>query len=245
MRKLLWFFAALLLEGCMAYGQVYDKPLLLKHINPTNSLHVARREPANFQKTTSATWALKLAVYTVAVGGAGVLGGAAAGYSGYSEPIETAQGNALVQRCSIPDYSKFVLNEFGKRLKDSLPGWPEPIIDEEFLSEDSKYGGTTYLIILNVRRLRVDNSCGLLAITNGRMVDPSGQVLWEREFVYRSSDLSRPQSIEELEASNCYLLKEELYFAAEKTAADFVGHLKSEIPSNSEHPTIESATKRD
>lgn len=57
------------------------------------------------------------------------------------------------------------------------------------------------------------------------MKDPEGNILWQKSFIYLSKDFDREMSLEDLEAENCDLLKEEVKFAAEKTVQDFVTHL--------------------
>jgi hypothetical protein len=57
------------------------------------------------------------------------------------------------------------------------------------------------------------------------MKDPQGEVIWQKGYVYLSKDFDRAMALDELEADNYCLLKEEISFAAEKTAEDFVTHL--------------------
>jgi hypothetical protein len=57
------------------------------------------------------------------------------------------------------------------------------------------------------------------------MKAPDGEVLWQKSYLYLSKDYGREKSLEELEANNCELLKQEMLFAAEQTANDFLKHL--------------------
>ncbi len=67
---------------------------------------------------------------------------------------------------------------------------------------------------------------GFLSITTVKMVDNTGEVLWEKEFTYKSEEFGRGQKLEEFDAENGKLLKEEIEYAAEKTVSAFFQHFK-------------------
>jgi len=67
---------------------------------------------------------------------------------------------------------------------------------------------------------------GFLSITNVKMVDNKGEMLWEKEFIYKSQEFGRGRELEEFKAEDGKLLKDEIEFAAEKTASAFIEHLK-------------------
>jgi len=75
------------------------------------------------------------------------------------------------------------------------------------------------------------------------MTGPGEEVIWERGYLYRSSDFSRRRSIESLEADNCKLLNEELDFAVDKMVSEFIRHLKGGISTekpSAKQPPLES-----
>jgi len=68
---------------------------------------------------------------------------------------------------------------------------------------------------------------GFLSKTMVTMKDSQGEVLWQKSFTYVSKDFERDKGIDEFEADDGKLLREEIEFAADKTAADFIQHLKN------------------
>ena len=76
---------------------------------------------------------------------------------------------------------------------------------------------------------------GFLSKTVVTMKDPQGDVLWQKSYIYLSKDYDRGMSVDELEANDCDLLKEEMMFAAEKTVQDFVNHLNGNSQLRCDH----------
>ncbi|MBI5075117.1 MAG: hypothetical protein HZB62_08155 [Nitrospirae bacterium] len=144
----------------------------------------------------------------------------------------------------IPDFGSMVMDRFLECVNEKAPGWPELSAVREPLKEELNENIKTAIIELDVKRLAYGSidltrggiildrgmdkgviADGFMAKTVVTMKDPQGDVLWQKSYVYLSKDHDRGMSLDELEANNCDLLKEEMIFAAEMTVQDFVNHL--------------------
>jgi hypothetical protein len=144
----------------------------------------------------------------------------------------------------IPDFGSMVMDKFLESVKQTGPGWPQLSAVREPLKEELNDNVKTTTIELDIKRLAygsIDLTRGGIILDRGMdkgvfcagfmsksvvtMKDPQGDVLWQKSYVYLSEDYDRGMSADELEANNLSLLKEEMIFAAEKTAQDFVNHL--------------------
>ena len=142
----------------------------------------------------------------------------------------------------IPDFGSMVMDKFLECVNQTGPGWPELSVVKEPVKEE--FSEKTAIIELDVKRLAYGSidltrggiildrgmdkgviADGFMAKTVVTMKDPQGEVLWQKSYVYLSKDHDRGMSLDELEANNCDLLKEEMMFAAEMTVQDFVSHL--------------------
>jgi hypothetical protein len=144
----------------------------------------------------------------------------------------------------IPDFGAMVMDKFLESVKQTKPGWPELSAVKEPLKEELNDNVKTTTIALDVKRLAygsIDLTRGGIVLDRGMengvvadgfmsktvvtMKNPQGDILWEKSYIYLSKDYDRAMSLDELEADNYSLLKEEMTFAAEKTVQDFVNHL--------------------
>jgi hypothetical protein len=65
------------------------------------------------------------------------------------------------------------------------------------------------------------------ATTLVKMKDLKGNVLWEKSFTYKGSNFKRIHSVEDFKAEDGFILQEEMEFAADTTASDFIRHFES------------------
>jgi hypothetical protein len=202
-----------LLEGCA----VQMKPSIVDKMKAMNTLQIARTRFSGIVERTPATQAVTL------ISGAafGLVGMAVIG--GLSGENEYSKGRQLTKRCELPDYSMLVLNSFADMVQKEFPDWPKPGVREEPVGDDT-YKSDGYVIVLSVNQVVVD--AGLQAWAVAKMNDPDGNVVWEKEFTYKSKDYSRFHTTDELEADNCERLKEELEFSAGQIAEVLIDHLK-------------------
>lgn len=144
----------------------------------------------------------------------------------------------------IPDFGSMVMDKFLECVNQTEPGWPELSAVREPLMEELNNNEKTTTIELDVKRLAygsIDLTRGGIILDRGMdkgvvadgfmsktvvtMKDPQGDVVWQKSYIYLSKDYDRGMSVDELEANDLCLLKEEMMFAAEKTVQDFVNHL--------------------
>ena len=219
----------LLSVGCSAK---YNQALVKKDLASLGPIKVVRLETPGILKSSGAeTGFLALATIAVPGGSALLLVGDAYGKARGAESQNI-----------IPDFGAVVMEKFLKGIPKAEPTWPqltvvsEPI--KELISEQST------VIEFDVKRLAygsIDLTRGGVALEHGldkglivdgflsktvvTMKAPDGEVLWQKSYLYLSKDYGREKSLSELEANNYGLLKEEMLFAAEQTANDFLNHL--------------------
>ena len=200
-------------QGCAPH----DKPLVLNEAKTITSIKVARYESACILEKTAGSQA---AAFTGVMFGA--IGGAIGGAISYS--MESSNGKALAVRCGLSDFDQLVLEGFVQRLESDFPDWPKPVVEQYPIKDETSLDHSACNFVLKAG-IQVDSS-GLTTATFAKMIDPKQQVIWEKSFTYKSADFARSHSLKELEADNGKLLKEEMAFAAEKTASNLIGHLK-------------------
>ena len=221
----------LFLQGCASTNTPYTS----KNLSSLEPVKVCRYETPGIMKSTGTETAL-LALVTLAVPGGSAL-------LVVGDEYNKARGSDTQTR--IPDFGSLVMNKFLERLKKDRTDWPVLTALQEPLKED--FSEKCTVIEFKVSRVAYGSidltrggivlergfdkgvvSNGFLSKTTVTMKDPQGEVLWQKSFVYLSENFDRGMSVEELEADNFSLLKEEIEFAAEKTAEDFLAHLNGE-----------------
>lgn len=128
-------------------------------------------------------------------------------------------------QAQIPDMGYLVMNKFTERASREVAGWPAMTVINQPMGENHTETGT--LLEFKIERLLFAFIVGIRAESVVTMMDSQGNVLWQKKFTYLSSDFNRKKGIEEYEADNYKLLKEEIEFAADKTVSDFIDHLKN------------------
>ena len=219
----------LLSAGCSAkYNQalVKNDPALLGPIK------VVRLETPGIMKSSGAeTGFLALATIAVPGGSALLLVGDAYG-----------KARGADSKNIIPDFGAVVMEKFLKGVPNAEPAWPQLSVVSEPIKEPINEKST--IIEIDVKRLAygsIDLARGGIAfehgLDKGLIVDgflsktmvtmraSDGEVLWQKSYLYLSKDFGREKSLNELEANDYSLLKEEMLFAAEQTANDFLEHL--------------------
>lgn len=225
----------LFLQGCTA-----DKHFVKKDGVLTSNLKVVRYEtPGILRSTMAETFFLTAA--TVALPGGSLL---------FMLSDEYAKTRGEKMQVKIPDFGYLVMDKFTRRLNNEVPNWPaltivdKPVKEEgtpksQRLSGDPSedFAEPCTLIEIRVKRLAYGyldfirgGGNGFLSKTVITMKDPEGDVLWQKTFTYLSKDFNRDRDVDELEADDGKLLREELEFAAEKTASEFIKDLNGEDP---------------
>ncbi len=147
-----------------------------------------------------------------------------------------------------PDFGKLVLEKFIRRALKDIPDWPEMSIEEEPVTGEPVIEHTTdepfmvwppeikevqfenALLEFKVYRISIDSVDMEFSIsTKATLKDPHGKILWEKFFAYKGGDFKRRYTVGEFRADDGEILKEELEYAAEATAADFIEHFKGTV----------------
>jgi hypothetical protein len=140
------------------------------------------------------------------------LGGVGAGLG-----VGLAKGE-VDKNAPISDFGKLVMDKFIERATREIPNWPTTTLEERPIGGDYSYKSGT-LLTFNVIGLIFVFGEGFGSGVVVTMTDLEGNVLWKKRFSYASRRFDRKRSIDEYEADNFNLLKEEMEFAAEKTVS--------------------------
>lgn len=222
------FVSLFFLQGCGSG----NKPFVKKDGLSAEPIKVCRYETPGIMKSTGTETALLAAITLAVPGGSALL----------VVGDEYARARASDTQNSIPDFGSLVMDKFLTRLKSDRPDWPALEVIPDPLKED--FSENCSVIEFKVNRVAYGSvdltrggivfdrgldkgltSTGFLSKTTATMKDREGEVLWQKSFVYLSENFGREMSMEELEADGFMLLKEEIDYAAEQTALDFVNHL--------------------
>ncbi|OGW39437.1 MAG: hypothetical protein A2Y97_02590 [Nitrospirae bacterium RBG_13_39_12] len=227
MRKLaLWIIiCVLIVSSFFLQGCATDKPFAKKDIESLSPIKVVRYEtPGILRSTVAETFLL--------TGAAVALPGGSALFF-LSDEYCKARGGDMQTR--IPDFGYLVMQKFTEKMNQGTSKWPELTFKSDPVVDDFTEPCT--LIEIKVKRLAYGyldfirgGGNGFLSKTTITMKDSQDEVLWQKSFTYLSKDFERDKDIDEFEADDAKLLKEEIDFAAEKTVSDFINHLNGEKP---------------
>ncbi len=217
-------FTSFLLQGCTP-----DKPFVRKDEMLAPPLKVVRCETPGVLRSTMTETLLLTSVTVALPGGSALLI--------LGDEYTKARGEDM--QTKIPDFGYLVMDKFVQRLTKEKLDWPALTVLEKPVEKD--YADSCTLIEFKVKRIaygyldfiRGGGGNGLLCKTVVTMKDPNGEVIWQKSYTYLSKDFNRDKDIDEFEADNGKLLKEEMEFAAEKTVSDFISHLNGEQPQES------------
>lgn len=209
-----WTASSLFLQGC-----AQDKAFVKKDAAAISPIKCIRYEtPPILRSTMAETFFLTAAV--ALPGGSALLV--------LSDEYAKARGEEMQMK--IPDFGYLVMSKFIDKMSQEKTNWPELTVENKPVKEE--YTESCTLVEFKVNRLAYGyldfvrgGGNGFLSKTVVTMKDSTGDVLWQRNFTYLSKDFNRDKDINEFEADNGRLLKDELEFAAEKTASDFYQHL--------------------
>ena len=204
------------LQGCAA-----DKQYVKNDAALLTPLKCVRYEtPGIIRSTMAETFFLTSAAVALPGGSALIL---------LSDEYAKSRGEAMQMK--IPDFGNLVMSRFVEKMAQDA-AWPSLTAEAAPLKEEPAESCT--LIEFKVKRLAYGyldivrgGGNGFLSKTMVTMKDSQGEVLWQKSFTYVSKDFERDKGIDEFEADDGKLLREEIEFAADKTAADFIQHLKN------------------
>jgi len=226
-----WIISSFFIQGCAT-----DKPYVKKDFSSLAPVKVIRYETPGIERSTKTeTFLMATAVIAVPGGSALLL---------LNDEYCETRGKEMQKK--IPDFGLLVMNKFVEKLKNDIPDFP--VLSIECEPVDEEYSEPNTLISFKVKRVAYgfldplrgsgDNFSSKTVVT---LTDPQGNILWQRNFLYLSENFDRSKEIDELEADDARLLVEEMEFAAEQTAADFVANLNGDIPE--EHTKQDHASR--
>jgi len=221
----------LVLQGCASSNKQFTN----QNLSSLEPIKVCRYETPGIMKSTGTETALLALVTLAAPGGSALL----------VVGDEYARARGSDTQTMIPDFGSLVMNKFLERIHNERSDWPALTVMQDPLKEDFSEKCTVMEFKVNrVAYGSIDLTRGGIALERGldkgvvsngflskatvTMKDSQGEVLWQKSYVYLSENFDRSMSVDELEADNFNLLREEMEFAAEKTAADFIEHLNGE-----------------
>ncbi|MFH1349034.1 MAG: hypothetical protein ABIH58_05375, partial [Patescibacteria group bacterium] len=132
--------------------------------------------------------------------------------------------SSMVEAKQPIDIGELVMRKFVDRTPQEIPNWPAMNVEEQPSREEYSTSGT--LLEFRVTLFDLNDVNGLTSNIITTMKDSEGNVLWKKGFLYYSRKFERKRSIDEFQAENGKLLKEEMEFAADKTVSDFIEHFK-------------------
>lgn len=201
-------------------GCATDKSLAKKDMASLSPIKVVRHEtPPILRSTMAETFFLTSAALALPGGSVLML---------ISDEYSKTRGEKM--QTKIPDFGYLVMHKFVDGL-DKEPAKLQ-LLTAVYKPVGEDYTDSSPLIEIQVKRIAYGyldfirgGGNGLLCKTIATMKNPAGDVLWQKSFTYLSKDFGRDKDLDEFEADDGKLLKEELEFAAEKTISDFIAHL--------------------
>jgi hypothetical protein len=121
-----------------------------------------------------------------------------------------------------------VMNKFTEKAAKEIPAWPRMLIEDNPVQTDYEYksGHILSFCVDYIRLNSFGRRKGLSTSTIAEMRTATGDLIWMKRYDYSQKKADRERELEELEANDCELLKEEIDYAAEKTAAEFTKDIK-------------------
>jgi hypothetical protein len=219
----------LFVSGCSAKYQKAPDGLDLSSLGP---LKIVRHETPGIMKSSGTETHLLALVTLAAPGGSALLV--------LGDALGKAHGTET--QTIIPDFGTLVLDGVANGIAAAYPSASAIEVVRDPLT--GEFSGSSAVLELSVKRLAygsidltrggvvldrgLDKGLivdGFLSKTEVTLKDRQGELLWQMSHLYLSKDFGRERPIAELEADNCDLLRQEMQFAAVKTAEEFIRDL--------------------
>jgi hypothetical protein len=207
--------AAILMQGCAT-----NKALIKRELTNIPQLRVVRYATPEIKVKTF--WRSVLGAFP----GFMVLGPAGAGVAAAGADLTAKKVDKGVE---IQDFGYLVMTKFVERIKTEWPSWPSMTMQEEPIIQRNDQEGLVLAFQvkgISLAYLGAFRGNGLVCLTIASLKQAKGDVLWQKEYFYNSSDFKRGRDMDEFMADGGKLLREEIEFAAEQTIVDFIKHIK-------------------
>jgi hypothetical protein len=151
-----------------------------------------------------------------------------------------AGGAGAAIASTFGEKSSFYINglisdKFVFKVKEEIPGFPRMVVQSEPVNDDQPQMQRPYIELrtknfaLGYMGLAFGGGYGLVVESVAMFFDKQGEVLWRKSFAYVSGNFKRSKSsVEEFKLDNGKILVDEINFAADTIAMDFVKHLKTQ-----------------
>jgi len=149
---------------------------------------------------------------------------------------QRADGKKMVEQFALPDFGQVVMAKMMRRLPQEVPQWPTMVAEDKPVAADYTYSGPLLTFLSGLSFATYE---GLNAATDVKLTDANGTVRWQTSVGYNSREFKRDREVEQFEADNGRLLKEEWEFAAETIATRLIRHLKAKHPRHSDSWNVE------
>jgi hypothetical protein len=228
-----------LVQGCAS-----NIKLIRENINTEVPIKVARYETPKLEKRSLGRVFLTAVPVGVITYAGGLLLGIASipVFSLIDTGISKHYGSELSGKCELKDYGELIIAQLAIGLNDEIDAWPEIEIVDEAIDADY-YDSESYLLSIQVNYINLFNTVNdenIIISTTAELKDIFDNAIWRKKFNYSANDFNRKHNIQELEADNCNLLKEEIDFAVNKTVTAFIEDLKESSDSMEIRANIEN-----
>ena len=198
-------------QGCATYR---DKAFVKQDMTLLAPLKVVRHETPNIWKLSPGGTA------------GGLLLGGIIGLRVSAE----LSGKKLREKIDIPDFGQLVMDKFVARAGNEVPNSPAMDIEKEPINSEYSYkaGNIVEFKLTYNPCLTFEKGGCFGSVTTVMLKNMNGNVIWKKTFAYVSKEYGRQRKLEEFEADNGKLLKEEMDFAAEETVSNFIKHFKGD-----------------
>jgi len=201
-------FILVIIEGCATS----NISLSQKEFDKLYSMKLVRYKTAELQIHTGST----ILAGGLVFGGFGM------------ESFAKVKGNEWTQKCSLPDFSKLTIEIFIDKVSKEIKDWPSMTVEENPAGDDYA-SQTDNLIIFKATALRLYSFGalkGLSTLVTANITAPGRGQVWSNTYAYQQKKFGEVPDLEVFEAENCKVLKEQMNFAANKTASEFIMDLK-------------------
>lgn len=207
----------LIISGCAA-----ERQLVKSDLKTIDSVKLVRHSAPSLLKDTRSSASVALAGVFLGSAGSAIAQETRLG-------MMKASGLKAEKQYNLPDFSELVIKRLNERIPKEISDWPKMTMSVSPAGPDA-YGESGNTLLVHVVWLRVRVVGGFEAEVTGQLYNKRKDVLWRKSFRYFSGDFNRSADIEQLEADNGKLLKDEYAFAADKIATIFIKDLRGELP---------------
>jgi hypothetical protein len=160
--------------------------------------------------------------------------------SAAEDEVARDEGKALREKCSLSDYGQLVMDKFTERAPREIPGWPRmtrektpvkketipwPMLKESAPPQDDYDYVSSNTLSFHVDNISLNDRGILKGLYTSVLIElhaSHGDLISKKWYNYSQKQANREREIDELEANDCKLLKEEMDYAATRTVDELI-----------------------